>query len=259
MHPPPDSSSPDRVREEFFFVPLQDWESLFVKALRHHAETGLFLPETSLYTKLTRYEFVSKDLSYFKANLLRLSIGVERESQEHLTFIQSLSSQLHEKLDFKIHFPGDLLYGSAEVEAIHRHRIDLSVVSPLYRRFNRKHARVSVRIPVVCHVFFSPEKASNIWIRAEGIDVSLGGLGFIARDSAAKHLPKVGEDIPGLYFKVGGRVCEVKAKIRHLKLLPEQKYPQRRFRVGVEFVDLSHDIHLHLTQLIEDELRKLEG
>ncbi len=248
------ASSPE---EGISFVPSSEWEDVLLKSIRYHAVIKLIAKSgETLETTVARYE-ITQDQEALRPQAVHFSVGIDRENKSHQAFLDQVTQSIVDPLEVQFALPSDLVRCLASLDGIKKSKMEFALDTPFFRRFTRQFARVNVRIPVICKVFFTAEDEKDIWIRGEGVDLSEGGIGFIARESAAQHLPRVGDLINNLFFKVDGKVCQCTAIVRYIRLIDQNQYPQKRFRVGVEFVDPKSETTAHIQAVVHKEIQRL--
>jgi hypothetical protein len=239
------------------FVAPEDWADVFVQAIRYKAivYVNSSASNSALNTRIAAYVVPAPEVP-LHTEAHSCAVYADPDDPANRDFLAEIKNSATGDFEFRIHLPTDLIRFRAKVLRLEKSKFHFTLVSAPFRQFTRRYARVGIQIPVLFTLFRSTEDSKDLWMRAEGIDLSEGGLGFIIRENAFKNLPAIGTEVEQVCFKLGGVFFNLRTIIRHVNLMKQNQFPQKRYRVGVEFSAVDKNVLEKIRAFVEKELTK---
>ncbi len=214
-----------------------EWESVLVEAIRYRSSLRVAFNDHDIRmeARIANYSLM-RPRSGEEAPRLRLGVYWEANNPAHEEFMRSTWLHSSQNLSFRLHLPQRVIAFKGEWVELNKNKITFEIQAPLFQVRNRSRPRVPVKFSVA-HP--SDESSESLWLQGDAFDVSEQGMGLILKERAFRAFPRLSNRVDGLTFRMGGRVFRVSGIVRHASLIQQNQFPQKRFRVGIEFDDLT--------------------
>lgn len=230
------------VKQELEEISLElhdpaDWESVLVEAIRYRSclRVSFNDQDIRMEARIANYSLM-RPRAGEETPRLRLGVYWDSDEPAHEEFMRSTWLHSSQNLSFRLHLPQRVIAFKGEWVELNKNKIVFEVHAPLFQVRNRRQPRLSVKFSVA-HP--SDEPTESLWLQGDAFDVSEQGMGLILKERAFRAFPRLSSRVDGLTFRMGGRVFRVSGVVRHASLIQQNQFPQKRFRVGIEFDDLD--------------------